>query len=97
MVAQQIKTIDFDAGIEFNQRKNHNSVIGMLQGDKFSNKISPLIKDNELNEQPVYILNSTHRNTHGQNLFGKRSYSTCDPQKSFYPMISPSDSTKALG
>ena len=44
MVAQQIKTVDFAAGIEFDKSNiNSRSAIGMQQTDKFSNKIAPLL------------------------------------------------------
>ena len=59
MVAQQIKTIDFAADIDFSKMPNPNSVTGLLQPDKFSNKISDLVKQPEPSEQPVYVLNST--------------------------------------
>ena len=59
MVAQQIKTIDFAADIDFSKMPNPNSVTGLLHPDKFSNKISDLVRQPELSEQPVYVLNST--------------------------------------
>ena len=86
MVAQQIRTIDFAAGIGFNKTVNSRSAIGMLQSDKFSSKISPLVKDSERNDQPIYVLDSTERrDDFGKKILGIRSHSTCNPSQSFYP------------